>query len=151
MLSFNVIIGSVFPFIILTDIALFSIQNADNRLLENLFERGFKINGKAFHVLLCGILCGFPLGAGLADKLYNNNDISKTEFKRLVLLSTGSSPCFVISGIGAAMRGNIKEGLILYLSSLLATIIVSLITARNSSPTHSALLLSRHILISQTQ
>ena len=134
-LCFNVIIGSVFPFFIFSDLVLSKLQRGRNKLLNSLFKKLFHINGAAFFTFICGTLCGFPLGARLADDMYNDGLISEDEFVRLVAISTCSSPSFVISGIGAAMRGSIKDGIIIYLSSLGATITVSLLFAKGKKAT----------------
>ena len=127
LLCFNVIIGSVFPFVIITDLAVSKLTLDRIDLLKRSFEHTFKISGAALSAFICGTLCGFPLGARLADKLYSEGAISKDEFERLIGISTNSGPAFVISGIGVAMRGNLKDGIFLYSISLASSILTGII------------------------
>ena len=80
----NVIIPSVFPFIVLSD---FLYSNADFSLLNRtgtLFERIFKTNRVGLYPFILGILCGFPLGVKSARELYSDGRITKNEAERLI-------------------------------------------------------------------
>ncbi len=133
MLCFTVIVGSVFPFMIITDYAKNLFQNSGDNFLKSAFEKTFKINKVGFNAYICALLCGFPLGAKLADELYSEGIITKDEFERFIGFSSTSSPAFVISGIGAAMRASIKDGIVLFIISLISSITVGAIFSRGRS------------------
>ena len=137
-LCFNVIIGSVFPFMIATDLILPFLYKSDFEILKKLFKNLFKINGAALNAFLCAILCGFPLGARLGDELYAKGILTRNEFERFIGISSVASPAFVISGIGAAMRGNLLEGILLYFSSVISTVIIGVLFSVRSSPSHDS-------------
>ncbi len=135
-LCFSSVAGSVFPFIIITDI-IYSFSDFDSlRAVRYCFEKIFKISGAGIGAFICGILCGFPLGVLVSLKLYNNGIISKSECERLISFSNNTGPAFVISGIGVAMRGSYSEGIILYLSMVISAICVGIINGIGKSAQH---------------
>ena len=135
-LCFNVIIGAVFPFMILTDIITATSSFEKINWLRRLFQAAFKINGCAVSAFIVGIFCGFPLGVKVSVDLYKSGYISKEECERLIGFSNNSGPAFIISGIGAGMRGSITDGVILYVSMVISSIICGLILSRNKSPSY---------------
>ncbi len=126
-LCVNAVIGSLFPFMILSDIVLSTNTFANIKVLRCIFERLFKISGTALSAFVCGVLCGFPIGAKVAIELFDRGEISKEECERLIGFSNNSGPAFVISGIGAAMRGSVKDGIILYISSVLSATVIGIL------------------------
>ncbi len=130
-LCFNVIIGSVFPFMILTDIITKTSHFEKTKWLSKSFERIFKINGCAISAFIIGIICGFPIGVKVSLDLYKSGYISKDECERLIGFSNNTGPAFIISGIGAGMRGSVTDGVILYVSMISSAIICGLFLSRN--------------------
>lgn len=128
-LCFSVIVGSVFPFMIITDLAKPLFQNNGKSLFKSAFEKILKVNKAAFNAYAFSLLCGFPLGAKMCDELYAEGIITKDEFERFIGFSSTSSPAFVISGIGAAMRESVKDGIALYIISILSSITVGALFA----------------------
>lgn len=126
-LCYESIIGSVFPFMILSDIVFNFSRTEEIGILRKAFERLFKINGRAVGVFVVGILCGFPLGAKCARTLYDSGEVTKEECERLIGFTNNASPSFVISGIGYLIRGSIIDGMILYFSSTLASVALGML------------------------
>ena len=123
----NVIIPSVFPFIVLSD---FLYANADFSLLNflgALFERAFKINRVGLYPFILGILCGFPLGVKVARELYSDGYLTKDEAERIIGFCNNTGPAFLISGIGIGLRGNLNEGFLLYFSMVTSAILTGFI------------------------
>jgi hypothetical protein len=118
-----VIIPSVFPFLILTDIVIPYIKFENIKPLKYAFEKVFKISGCGVSALLCGLLCGFPIGARLAFSLYKTERISRDECERLMAISNNASPGYVISALGIGIRGSLRDGIILYLATVISAII----------------------------
>lgn len=132
-LSFNVIIPSVLPFLIITDFSVRFIRFERSGTLRRLFERIFKINGSVISVFICGILCGFPVGARLALLCYENGKISRGECERLMSFSNNASPGYVICAVGLGMRGSVTEGVILYAAMVLSSVIAGIIFRKKSN------------------
>lgn len=122
------IIGSVFPFLILTDLIVSFSHFERIKPLRLLFEKLFKINGYALSAFLSGVLCGFPIGVKVSSDLYCRGTVSKDEFERLICFSNNTGPAFIISGIGVSMLGNLKTGVVLYFSMLISAILVGVLT-----------------------
>ena len=116
------IIASVFPFMIFTDLIISFCRFDTSEKLKNLFSYIFKINGSGITAFICGNVCGAPMGIKGAVMLYNNGSISKSECERLIGISNNISPSFAIGGIGGLIRGSIEDGVIVYISVLLASI-----------------------------
>lgn len=124
LLCTNVIIPSVFPFIILSDLLFRLVDFSSLNFLGAAFEKIFKINRAGLSALVLGILCGFPLGVKVSIDLYNSGKISKNEAERLIGFSNNTGPAFLISGIGIGLRKNIADGIILYTVMVISSIIV---------------------------
>lgn len=123
LLSVKIIIPSVFPFLILTDLISRYIHLESLRHARGAFEKIFKINGSALSVFVCGLLCGFPVGAKLALSCYENGKISKDECERLMAFSNNASPGYVICAVGLGMRGSVSDGIILYSAMVISSVI----------------------------
>ena len=136
-LCFEAIIGSVFPFMIITDVI--SELNSFDRMekAKKAFEKIFRINAQAMPAFVLGILCGFPVGAKMAVNLLRKGVITKEECERLMGFSCNMGPAFIISGVGVALCKSAKAGIILYASATLSSIISGALIAIGKSPSKS--------------
>ena len=130
-ISARVIIPSIFPFLILSDLAVRYIHLERVGFLRRIFERTFRINGAALPVFVCGALCGFPIGAKLAIVMYDDGKISKCECERLIAFSNNASPGYVICAVGVGMLGNLHDGILLYAAMILSSIFTGIIIGAN--------------------
>ena len=126
-ICFYSVIGSVFPFMILTDLFIPFTDFYSFKRLRHLFERLFSVNGRGISAFIAGIVCGFPMGIKVAKDLYSDGIISRDECERLIGFSTAPSPAFIISAVGLGMRKSAKEGLIIYLCTVLSLITAGVI------------------------
>jgi sporulation integral membrane protein YlbJ len=73
--------------------------------------------------MVMGFTSGFPVGALLTRKLYEQQMLTADEAERLVSFTNNSSPLFIVGAIGVGMFGNPAAGYLLaaghYLSNLL--------------------------------
>ncbi len=130
-ISVRVIIPSVFPFLLLTDLTVRYIRFERIGGVRRMFERCFRINGTALPAFACGILCGFPLGARLAIIMYENGKISKCECERLMAFANNASPGYIICAVGIGMRGSISDGVLLYISTVLSSVLTGMLLGIN--------------------
>lgn len=128
LLSVNVILPSIFPFLIITDLTIRFVRFERVGVLRKVFERIFKVNGAALSAYLCGLLCGFPIGARLALTLYENGNISKCECERLMAFANNASPAYAICAVGLGMRNSLTDGIFLYLAIVISSIATGAIT-----------------------
>ena len=128
----SVIIPSVFPFMVIADFLHSSIDFSALNCFGNLFEKAFKINRSGLCPFILGILCGFPLGVKSSVELYSAGYISKDEAERLIGFTNNTGPAFLVSGIGLGLRNNITDGIILYLTMVLSSVIVGILFSMKS-------------------
>lgn len=125
------VIPAIFPFFILSDF-LFAFYEPKKGFFSSLFERIFGITASGFKAYLIGIICGFPLGVKCASELYRQNKITLNECERLSTVASSPSLAFVISGVGAGLRGSLKEGILLYLCVIISSFFTGILFKSNS-------------------
>ena len=124
ILSGKIVVVSVFPYLILSDLFIAFCHPERLLFLSRGFERIFKINASAISAFILGAVCGFPIGVKVARELYVKGVISHNECERLIGFSNNTGPAFAISAIGITMRGNIYDGIIIYLAMIISALIV---------------------------
>lgn len=123
-LCFYKLIPSLFPFMILGDMFFsFGAGEVAGRLLGKPFNKLFGISENGVGAFVLGAVCGLPLGAKYALKLYENGDISKSDCERLMGISTNAGLGFVTAGVGVATFGSARFGIALYLCQIAAAVI----------------------------
>ena len=131
LIAVNVIIPSVLPFLLLGDFCVRFIRFESAAALRRTFDRLFHINGAALPVFVCGILCGFPVGARVAVTMYKNGKISKCECERLISFANNASPGYVICAVGMGLRGSLADGIVLYATMVLSSIVTGALIGIN--------------------
>lgn len=130
------VIPAIFPFLIISDFLSTTALGERYGLLSRSVKRILGISNAALPAFLYGSICGFPVGIKMASELYNRKTISKSECQRLIGCTSNPSPAFVVSGIGIGIYGNIKHGIILYVSILISSIFVCAVTRENKQFLH---------------
>jgi hypothetical protein len=110
-----VIIPSVFPFMIISDLIACVVDFSAMRRLGRIFERIFSISSAALGPALVGMIAGFPIGARMASEVYRKGAISRRDAETVAAISSTPSLAFTVSGVGSAMLGDVGLGAILYL------------------------------------
>jgi sporulation integral membrane protein YlbJ len=137
-MSATVIIPSVMPFLLLGDVCIRFIRLENSDTLRGIFERIFNVNGAALPVFVCGALCGFPVGARLAIEMYKSGKISKCECQRLISFANNASPGYIICAVGIGMRQSLFEGILLYSSMILSSVITGALIGINKSKSNNS-------------
>lgn len=125
-LSAQTIIPAIFPFFILSDLLLCFFEPKGN-FLSRIFEKLLAFSPSGFKAYIIGVLCGFPLGAKCAARLYSENKITLKECERLCAIASSPSLAFVISGIGLGLRGSIKDGILMYFCVIISSILTGIV------------------------
>lgn len=133
----TVLVPSMLPFFIMAEILLsLGIVKVLGGLLEPVMRPVFNLPGSASFVLAMGFTSGFPMGAILTRRLYEEGLCSTNEGERLVAFTNNSSPLFILAAVGIGMFQDQALGLLLavshYLSNLLLGIILGLFIKRPS-------------------
>ena len=127
------LIPSIFPALVLSGMI------NDGRLFYPLesffggFMRFFKLPPCASAPFIVGVISGFPVGAVFTARLFEDKKISRRNAERMLALCNLPSPAFAISVIGLGVFKSMKTGVIIWLSSVLATVLISLLFSLNDN------------------
>lgn len=130
LFSFSTIIPTLFPFFIISDLWNEYFAVNEKSLISKIFKSILGIPSCALGAYISGLICGFPIGAKSAADLYNKNKISLSDLTLISAISNNPSVAFVISGIGMGIFGNIRVGIIMYLSVVFSSLTVCAIFSK---------------------
>ena len=128
LLCSNTIIPSLFPFMVLSEIAISAgIGDIIGKYLKKPMSRLFGVSGNGACVFLLGILCGFPVGAKSAVTLYDTGKISKQECEKLITFCNIPSIGFIVNIVGGTVFGTSTVGWIFWISVVISSLIIGMI------------------------
>lgn len=123
LLWFDTLMPTLLPFLILSQLILkTSIINIVQKISGPVFRKIFHCSDNGAFCMLCGFLCGYPVGARLIALQLKEENLSITEGQYLLSFCNNVSPMFCISyGITCAIgsRQILPYLFILYGSALL--------------------------------
>lgn len=123
----STVIPSLFPFMVLSSLFVGNIGENSLGILSKVFQRLFGISSYGCSAFICGMLCGYPVGAKSVASLYKENKISLSESESLVAYSNNSGPLFVIGAVGIGMFSSFKIGIALYLIHILSAVLSAIL------------------------
>lgn len=127
-LCLNVIIPSLFPFFVLSTLAVdMGLIAGLGKLTERIMLPLFRVNGSCAGAFLLGILGGYPVGARTAISLYDSGSCTKEEAERLLSFCNNSGPAFILGVVGAGIFSSSKAGIWLYLAHISASVLVGIL------------------------
>ncbi len=110
------IIPSIFPCMVLSRLIVgFGGGEVFAKPFGGIVEWVFGLSRAVAAPMFLGALCGFPIGASVADRLYRQGELTLDELEIIVGFISLPSPAFVINAVGVGMLGNRTQGIILYL------------------------------------
>ena len=119
------VIPAVFPCAVLSELFILS---GGGEVAAKLFGKPVsKIFGTSVYAasaVILGAVCGFPVGAVTAARLYASGKIKKAEFERLIGFVSLPSPSFVINVVGVGMFGSRNIGFLLFGCLLLSSFFI---------------------------
>ncbi len=125
---FNIVIPSLLPFFIISEILIgLGVVNLIGNLLEPIISRLFNVPGEGSFVFAMSIVSGYPVGVKLVSNLRNSNSISKIEAQRLVSFCSTSGPLFMIGAVSIGMLNNSNIVPIILLAHYISAILVGFI------------------------
>ncbi len=104
LLWFNVVLPTLAPFIICTQ--MITVLGGVELLMKPfapLLNRLFKVSLTGSYVLLCGLLCGYPLGARMCADFRKNGSLSPEESAYLLAICNHPSPMFLLGYVRAQL------------------------------------------------
>ncbi len=134
-LWYSVIVPALLPFFIVADL-LVSLGFARflGVILEPVMRPLFKLPGCSSLVVAMGFTSGFPIGAILTRRLFDDKMITGSEAERLVSFTNNSSPLFILGAVGVGMFNSPLLGCLLALSHYLANLLVGFIWGLTAPP-----------------
>ena len=109
------IVPSLYLFLVFSDL-----------IVSALLSDGNKITSPKYTAFLLGALCGFPTGAVVCERLCQKGVLDPKDAERLLPFCNSVSPAFAIGAIGVSMLGDMRLGILLYGSQLLASLLLLL-------------------------
>lgn len=108
LLWFNVVLPTLSPFIICTQMVV-SLGGAEllTRPFFPAIHALFGLSRPGTYVLLCGLLCGYPLGAKMCGDFLIRGEISRSEAAYLLSICNHPSPMFLLGFVGAGLQGTV--------------------------------------------
>ena len=127
-LCLEVLIPSLFPFFVLSSVAISSgLAEGLGRLASPVMERLFRVSGQCAGPLILGLIGGYPVGARAVTELYSRGAITKTEAERMLAFSNNSGPAFILGVVGSAVFLSTGAGLMLYLCHAAASLLIGVL------------------------
>lgn len=124
-LCISTVVPSLFPFMVLSQIfvsGVFCEKLASK--LGKLTTFLFSLSPLSFSVILISLVGGYPTGAIVARKLFEDGKISRRDFRHLLLFAVNPSPAFAIGAVGSAMFFSKETGIIIFSSVILSSLIL---------------------------
>ena len=133
------LLPSLFPFMVLSGVVItsglaYSIGLRAQRFMVSVFH----LPGVCFLPFLLGIIGGYPTGAKNVVNLYHSGVCSRKEAEHTLAFCNNCGPGFLISGIGYGVLGDIRYGLLLYLTHIAASCLTGFLLAPRSRPSETA-------------
>ena len=128
-LCLGTLIPTLLPFMILS--TLMTKEKLFDRIpkpLKRLTEIVFSLDGKCLGAIILSMVGGLPLGCKTASDLYESGEISRSQARRMTLFCYCTGPAFTISSVGLYMLGSKKAGALIYLSLILSSITVGVLS-----------------------
>ncbi|MTT32001.1 sporulation integral membrane protein YlbJ [Terrilactibacillus sp. BCM23-1] len=124
-LWWDVVFPSLMPFFILSELMIaFGLVSFMGVLFEPIMRPLFRIPGVGGFVFVMGIVSGFPAGAKISTRLYEEKKLTKTEAERLASFTNFSNPLFIFGVIATGFFHQASLGIIFALSHYLGNLIV---------------------------
>lgn len=132
----EILVPALLPFFIVADLLVsLHFVGLIGALLEPIMRPVFRLPGCSALVIAMGYTSGFPMGAILSRRLWEEKLITAQETERLVAFTNNSSPLFIIGAIGVGMFASPQLGYLLAISHYVANLLVGFIWGRCSTST----------------
>lgn len=140
------VIPALFPFFVLAELLTgFGLARLLGLVLEPVMRPIFRLPGAAGFGVAVGYISGFPVGASVALRLFEEGLLTAPEAARLTAFSNNPSPLFIIGVVGAGFFHSAAAGYLLVVSLYTANLLVGIIIGHLPSPSSSESLSSMQV------
>ncbi len=131
----TVVLPALFPFFIVAELLIkIRLVNFLGILLEPVMRPVFRLPGSTALVVVMGFTSGFPVGAVLTRRLYDQNMITGDEAERLLSFTNNASPLFILGAVGVGMMGSPTAGYLLAIAHYLSNLLVGFLWRFRGDP-----------------
>lgn len=131
LLWFNVIIPTLFPFILISYIIVNSpILDIINRLFTPIISKILHLPGCAAYAFIMGSISGYPMGAKVISDLMEQKKATYSEGQYMLSFCNNASPMFVIGFICSQLLDKTNLALPMFLTIHLGNIITLIVTRK---------------------
>lgn len=142
-----IVVPALLPFFVAADLLVgLGLVRFLGVLLEPVMQPLFRLPGCSSVVVAMGFSSGFPMGAILTRRLYEDKMLTLNEAERLVSFTNNSSPLFIVGAVGVGMFGAPALGWILAISHYTSNLMVGLGWRFRGNPKISSSLRCGHLL-----
>jgi sporulation integral membrane protein YlbJ len=136
LLWYTIVLPALLPFFIVAELLVkIRFINFMGILMEPVMRPVFRLPGCSALILVMGFTSGFPVGAVLTRKLYDQQQLNAEEAERLLVFTNNASPLFILGAVGIGMLGNPVAGYLLAFSQYLSNLLLGIILRyRAASP-----------------
>ncbi len=128
-LSLGTLIPSLYPFMIFsTFIIECGFLSNVSKWADILVNKLFSLSSNCIRVMILSMIGGLPLGCKMISELYDKGEISLVHGRRMMFFCFCTGPAFTISSVGLYMLGSKEAGMIIYLSLLLSSLTVGILS-----------------------
>lgn len=122
------VLPALLPFFILAELLMGAgLARLLGALLEPLMRPIFRLPGAASFVIAMGYTSGFPIGAILTDRLYQQGELNKEEAEHLIAFTNNPSPGFMFGAVAAGMMQQPRLGAVIAASVYAANLAVGVL------------------------
>ncbi|NLY54736.1 MAG: sporulation integral membrane protein YlbJ [Firmicutes bacterium] len=123
----EIVFPALLPFFIGSEILMgLGVVNFMGVILEPLMRPLFNVPGSGSFVMAMGLASGYPIGAILTRRLYQNNLCNKVEAERLLSFCNTADPLFMVGAVAVGMFGNVKLGIIIAIAHYISSVLVGI-------------------------
>ena len=133
-LFFYSVFPALFPFLFLSRLidGLGGFKKL-NKLLNPIITKLYNCPSVATYPFLMTLVSGYPIGAKIVGDLTTDKQISCTDAKKIIALSSTSGPIFVIGSVGSKMLNNPTLGFKIFICHILGCLITAFLFTRKKS------------------
>lgn len=121
------VIPSLFPLLTASELLISSNAYKLISYISYPIRRILGLSERGAYAYALGTLCGFPVGAVCASRMYSEGLIVHDEFEYLTLISSSPSSAFVINAVCNGILSDRKAGIGMYICVILSGICTGLI------------------------
>lgn len=127
LLCGRVIIPSLFPFTMCVLFVMNTNLLNSYGVLSGITKKLFCLNSYEFALFFLSLIGGYPIGAKLIGEAVNSKKISPKKGENMLCYCVNAGPAFIISAVGCNIFNSKTIGLVLFLSHILASLIICIL------------------------